>query len=124
MKTKIICTKSPAALGPYSQAIKKDGMLFVSGQIGLDMKTNKIPDDTAGQVRCCLENIKLIITEAGGSMDDVVRCAVYLTDLNEFAAMNEAYAEFFKEPCPARTTIEVSRLPRDVKVEVDAIAML
>ena len=124
MKTQIVCGGAPQAIGPYSQAVKNNGMLFVSGQLGLDVQTGVIPEDAAGQARRSLENIKRIITEAGGTMDDLVRCTVFLKDMNEFAAMNEVYAEFFKEPYPARTTVEVARLPKDVKVEVDAIAML
>jgi len=124
MKTQIVCKEAPTAIGPYSQAVVKGGMLFVSGQLGLDVKTGIIPEDIAGQARGALENLRRIISEAGGSMDDVVKCSVFIKDMGEFASMNEVYAEFFKEPYPARTTVEAARLPKDVKVEIDAIAIL
>ena len=120
MKTQIICGNAPSAIGPYSQAIKANGMLFVSGQLGLDMKTGEIPPDIKDQIKCCMENVRSIIEEAGGTMEQVVRCAIYLKDMNDFAVVNEIYGSFFKEPYPARTTVEVARLPKDVKVEVDA----
>jgi 2-iminobutanoate/2-iminopropanoate deaminase len=124
MKKQIICNDAPAAIGPYSQAIQANGMLFVSGQLPLDVKTGEIPENIAEQTKQCLENIKAIITEAGGSMDDVVKCCVYLKDMNNFTEMNGAYEEFFKVPAPARLTVEVARLPKDVQIEIDAIAAL
>ena len=124
MKTKVVCGDAPSAIGPYSQAIKKDGMIFVSGQMGLDPKTGEIPEDVAAQTKLVLENIRNIIREAGGDMGDVVRCGVFLKDMNDFAVMNEVYGSFFSEPFPARTTIEAARLPKDLKVEIDAIAIL
>jgi len=124
MKNQTICKDAPAAIGPYSQAIEANGMLFVSGQLPLNVKTGEIPENTAEQARYCLENIKAIVTEAGGNMDGIVKCSVFLKDMNDFTEMNGVYGEFFKEPYPARTTIEVARLPKDVKVEIDAIAVL
>jgi len=124
MKTQIVCKEAPAGIGPYSQAVKKDGMLFVSGQTGFDMETGKIPEGVTEQAKRCLDHIKNIITEAGGTMNDVVKCSVFLKDLNEFAAMNEVYSSYFEKPYPARTTIEAARLPMDVRVEIDAIVML
>lgn len=124
MKKQIISSEAPAAIGPYSQAVLVNGMLFVSGQLGLDMKTGEIPESAVEQAKCSLENIKSIIIDAGGSMDDVVKCSVFLKDMDEFAAMNEVYGEFFNEPYPARVTVEVSRLPKDVKVEIEAIAVV
>jgi len=124
MKTQIVCKGAPAAIGPYSQAVSTDGLLFVSGQMGLDVKTGEIPSGIADQAKQVFENIKAIIAEAGGSMDDVVKCCVFLKDMNDFAAMNEVYGGYFKEPYPARTTVEAARLPKDVKVEIDAIAVI
>ena len=124
MKKQIICGDAPAAIGPYSQAIEANGMLFVSGQIPLNAKTGEIPETLAAQTKQCLENIKAIVTEAGGSMGDVVKCCVYMKDMNGFTEMNDVYEGFFKAPAPARLTAEVSRLPKDVKIEIDAIAAL
>ena len=124
MKKQIVCANALAAIGPYSQAIEINGMLFVSGQIGLDMKTGQIPDDITSQTENVFKNMRSIITEAGGSMDNVVKCSVFLKDMGEFTAMNEVYAKYFNEPYPARTTVEAARLPKDLKVEVDAIAVL
>jgi len=124
MKTQIVCKEAPAAIGPYSQAVKNGGMLFVSGQLGLDAKTGLIPEGITEQTRGALENLKRIMAEAGGTIGDVVKCTVFLKDMNEFAAMNEVYAEYFTEPYPARSTVEVARLPKDLKVEIEAIAML
>ena len=124
MKKQIVCANAPAAIGPYSQAVEINGMLFVSGQIGVDMATGQIPEDIAAQAENVFKNMRSILTEAGGSMDNVVKCGVFLKDMNEFAAMNEVYSKYFKEPYPARTTIEAARLPKDLKVEIDAIAVL
>jgi len=124
MKKQITCGGAPQAIGPYSQAILSNGMLFVSGQMGLDVKTNEIPEDVSAQTRQVLENIKAIVAEAGGSMENVVKCSVFLKDMSEFAEMNSVYGEFFSEPYPARVTVEAARLPKDVKVEIEAIAVL
>lgn len=124
MKKQIKCDKAPAAIGPYSQAVEAGGMLFISGQLGVDAKTGEIPEGIAAQTRCSLENIKSIITEAGGSMDDIVKCTVFIKDMKDFAEMNEVYSSFFNEPYPARLAVEAARIPKDVKVEVDAIAVL
>lgn len=124
MKTQIVCKAAPAAIGPYSQAVLADGLLFVSGQMGVDVQTGEIPEDAASQTRLIFENMKSILAEAGGGLDDIVRCGVFLKDMSDFAAMNEAYEGFFKAPYPARTTIEAARLPKDVKVEIDAIALI
>ena len=99
-------------------------MLFVSGQMGLDVRTNEIPKDVSAQTRQALTNIKAILEEAGMSMDKVVKCSVFLKDMGEFTEMNSVYGEFFSEPYPARVTVEAARLPKDVKVEIDAIAVI
>jgi len=124
MKKQIICKDAPAAIGPYSQAIAANGMLFVSGQLPVNVATGEVPESIAEQTKNCLENIKKIITEAGGSMDGVVKCCVYLKDMNKFAEMNGVYEGFFNVPAPARLTVEVARLPKDVGIEIDAIAVL
>jgi 2-iminobutanoate/2-iminopropanoate deaminase len=124
MKKQITCKNAPAAIGPYSQATLTNGILFISGQLPLDVNTGEIPVGIAAQTRQILENIKAIITDAGGNMDNIVRCGVFLQDMNDFAEMNEVYKEYFNDPAPARTTIEVSRLPKDVPVEIDAFAII
>jgi 2-iminobutanoate/2-iminopropanoate deaminase len=123
MKKQIICKNAPAAIGPYSQAIMANGMLFVSGQIPINPATGEIVDGISAQARQVLENITALVKEAGGTMDDVVRCTVFLKDMNDFAAMNDVYKDFFNALEPARVTVEVARLPKDAKVEIDAIAV-
>jgi len=116
---------APAAIGPYSQAIRAGGFLFVSGQIPLDPSTGALVEgDVRAQARRVLENLGAILAAAGGSFERVVKTTVYLVDMNDFPAMNEEYAKFFGAPAPARATVQVGRLPRDVRVEIDAIAHL
>jgi len=124
MKKQIVCKNAPPAVGPYSQATLTNGMLFISGQLPLDVRTGEMAVGIAAQTRQILENIKAIVTEAGGSMDNVVRCGVFLQDMNDFAEMNEVYKEFFNDPPPARTTVEVCRLPKDAPIEIDAFAII
>ena len=123
MKTQIMCSMAPAAIGPYSQAVKAGNTLYVSGQLGIDVLTGEMPEGVADQVKRSMENVKSIVTEAGGKMENVVRCTIYLKDMNDFGVVNEIYGSFFKEPYPARATVEVARLPKDAKVEIDAIAI-
>ncbi len=114
---------APAAIGPYSQAIEMDGWLFLSGQIPIDPKTGQtIEGGIAEQTTRVLENISAILREGTCTMQHVVKTTVYLSDLNEFAPMNEVYARYFHEPFPARATVQVAALPRGVKVEIDAVA--
>ena len=125
MPEAIATAAAPAAIGPYSQAVKAGGFLFISGQIPLDPATGTLVDgDVRGQTRRVLENLGGIITAGGGSWDRVVKTTVYLVDMNDFAAMNEVYATFFGAPAPARATVQVGRLPKDVRVEIDAIVHL
>jgi 2-iminobutanoate/2-iminopropanoate deaminase len=125
MPEAVATAAAPAAIGPYSQAIKAGGFLFVSGQIPLDPGTGALVDgDVRAQTRRVLENLGGIIAAAGGSFDRVVKTTVYLVDMNDFAAMNEVYASFFGAPAPARATVQVGRLPKDVRVEIDAIVFL
>lgn len=116
--------EAPAALGPYSQAIEAGPFLFVSGQIPLDPVTGQLVDgDIARQTEQVLRNLRAILAAAGLSFAHVVRTTVYLKDLGEFEAMNAVYARFMPDPPPARSTVEVARLPRDVRVEIDVIAV-
>ncbi|MTI61477.1 MAG: RidA family protein [Firmicutes bacterium] len=114
--------KSPAAIGPYSQAINIDRLIFTSGQIPFTAEGELVSDNVQDQARQSLNNIKNILEEAGSSMEKVIKCTVFISDMNEFGQVNEVYQEFFSKPFPARSTVEVARLPKDVKVEIEAIA--
>jgi 2-iminobutanoate/2-iminopropanoate deaminase len=116
---------APAAIGPYSQAIRTGSLLFVSGQIPIDPSTGTLIEGTIGeQTHRVFRNIGEILAAAGVTFDNVVKTTVYLADMNDFAAMNEAYASYFPSPAPARATVQAARLPRDARVEVDVIASL
>lgn len=117
--------RAPEAIGPYSQAVKANGMVFASGQIPLDPATMQVVDgDIRAQTERVLLNMKAVLEAAGTSLERVVKTTVYLVDMNEFAAMNEVYAGFFGDARPARATVQVARLPRDVRVEIDVIALV
>ena len=117
--------QAPAAIGPYSQAVKAANLLFVSGQIPTDPATGNIVEgDIGAQTRRVFENIGAILKAGGASFDAVVRTTVYLKDMNDFAAMNQVYGTFFTAPAPARATVQVARLPKDAMVEIDVIATL
>lgn len=116
--------KAPAAIGPYSQAIVTGGMLFCSGQIPLDPVTGEIPEGVEAQAEQALTNVKNLIESAGASIDNVVKTTVFIKDMNDFAKINEIYAKYFTEPFPARSCVEVARLPKDVLLEVEAIVEL
>ena len=122
----IVSTKdAPPAIGPYSQAIKAAGFVFASGQIPIDPATGSvISGDIAAQTERVIKNIEALLRAAGSSLAQVVKSTVYLKNMSEFAAMNEVYARFFKAAPPARSTVEVSRLPKDVLVEIDVIALV
>lgn len=125
MKEVIATERGPKAIGPYSQAIRSNGFVFVSGQIALDPRTQEIvPGDIRQQTERVLENLKGIVEAAGSGLDKVVRTTVFLADMNEFTAMNEVYAKYFSGQPPARSTVQAVRLPRDVRVEIDAIAVV
>ena len=127
MREAIKTDQAPAALGPYSQAIKVRGgtFIFSSGQIALDPKTGNLVGATAGdQTRQVMENLQAVFHAAGAKMSDVVRTTIYLTDIKDFAAVNEVYARYFEQNPPARATVEVRDLPKGAKVEIDAIAVL
>lgn len=124
MKRTIYTPKAPAAIGPYSQAIEVNGTLYVSGQVPFVPETMTIvSDDVKEQTRQSLENVKAILEEAGYSLNDVVKAGVFIKDMNDFAAINEVYAEYLGEVKPARACVEVARLPRDVKVEIEVVAV-
>ena len=127
MPITVVLTKdAPSPIGPYNQALKASGtFLFTAGQIPIDPKTaGLVEGDVKAQTRQALENIRAILVKGGSSFDRVVKTTVYLKDMNDFAGMNEVYAEYFRVNPPARSTVEVARLPRDAKVEIDAIAVV
>jgi 2-iminobutanoate/2-iminopropanoate deaminase len=121
----VISTKdAPQAIGPYSQAIKANGFIFVSGQVAIDPATQQVvAGDVAAQTDRVLRNISEILEAAGSGLGKVVRSSVYLKSMNDFGAMNEVYGKYFSSAPPARSTIEAARLPRDVSVEIDVIAL-
>ena len=116
---------APKAIGPYSQAIKANGMIFASGQIPLDPQTMQIVEgEIQAQTRQVLINLRAVLEAAGSSLRQVVKTTVYLADMADFAAMNEIYSEFFDPAKPARATVQAARLPRDARVEIDCIALI
>lgn len=125
-RTAIATESAPAAIGPYSQAIRAGDLLFCSGQVALDPRTGEIvgPGDVAVQTRQVLDNLGAVLAAGGAGWDTVVKTTIYLADMNDFATVNAIYAERFAEAPPARATVEVSRLPKDVRVEIDAIALV
>ena len=124
MKDVISTEKGPKAIGPYSQAIRANGLVFISGQVAFHPGTGQLVEgDVAQQTARVLENLKAIAEAAGSSLDKAVRATVFLKDMNDFTAMNEVYARYFPKHPPARATVEVARLPRDARVEIDLIAL-
>lgn len=116
--------RAPQAIGPYSQAIKANGFIFASGQIPLDPATMQIVEGgIQAQTTRVLENVKAVLDAAGSSLEQVVKTTVFLADMNDFAAMNEIYATFFGQTRPARSTVQAARLPRDVRVEIEVVAI-
>jgi 2-iminobutanoate/2-iminopropanoate deaminase len=127
MDKQVISTSlAPSAIGPYSQAVRAGNLVFVSGQIPIDPASGKIIDDNTiqAQTRRVLQNLTAIVMAAGGSLESIVKTTVYLRDMSEFAEMNAVYAEFFRMRPPARATIEAARLPRDVSIEIECIAVI
>jgi 2-iminobutanoate/2-iminopropanoate deaminase len=125
MKETISTENAPGAIGPYSQAIKAGGMVFCSGQIPIDATTGEfISDVVSEQTEQVLKNLSEVLKAAGTSLDNVVKTTVFLADMNDFAEMNEVYSRYFSENKPARATVQAARLPRDARVEIDAIAMV
>jgi 2-iminobutanoate/2-iminopropanoate deaminase len=125
MKDIVLTDKGPKPIGPYSQAVKSNGFLFASGQVALDPRTNEfIGGDIRQQTERAMENIKAVVEAAGSNLHHVVKSTVFLKDLNDFAAMNEAYGKYFAAAPPARSTVQVARLPKDALVEIEVIAAL
>jgi 2-iminobutanoate/2-iminopropanoate deaminase len=123
VKSSVSSPDAPKAIGPYSQAVRAGQLLFLSGQVPLDPATGQIvAGDIAAQTRRVFENLAAVLTAGGRSFADVVRTTVFLADMNDFAAMNDVYGQYFKEPYPARATVQVARLPKDARVEIDLIA--
>ena len=125
MKEIISTQKAPAAIGPYSQAVKAGNLLFISGQIPVDPATGEIVEETIqAQAAQSLTNLKAIVEQAGGTLDNIVKTTVFLKDMNDFVEMNRVYKTFFSADCPARSAVQVAKLPKDVMVEIEAIAVL
>jgi 2-iminobutanoate/2-iminopropanoate deaminase len=125
MKSIVLTDRGPKPIGPYSQAIKANGFVFVSGQIALDPKTGEfVGTDVSQQTERVLENLKAILEASGVHLNQAVKTTVYLKDMNDFAAMNEVYARYFTLSPPARSTVQAARLPKDALVEMDVVAFL
>ena len=124
MKQVVNTDKAPSAIGPYSQAIKANGFIFVSGQLPVVPATGQFAEGgIVAQTKQSLENVKAILAQAGCTLDDVVKTTVFIKDMNDFAVMNQMYAEYFIKDCPARACFEVARLPKDALVEIEVIAI-
>jgi 2-iminobutanoate/2-iminopropanoate deaminase len=124
MRDVIATEQAPKAIGPYSQAIRAAGLVFTSGQVALDPATQQvIAGDIAAQTDRVLKNLSAVLQAAGSSLDKALRCTVFLKNIGDFAAMNEVYGRYFGQVPPARTTVEAARLPKDVLVEIDVIAL-
>jgi 2-iminobutanoate/2-iminopropanoate deaminase len=124
MRDVIATGQAPKAIGPYSQAIRAAGLVFTSGQIAIDPATSQvIGGDVSAQTERVLQNLSAILEASGSTLEKVVRCTVFLKNMGDFAAMNEVYGRFFKQAPPSRSTVEVARLPKDVLVEIDVIAL-
>ncbi len=125
MKDIVLTDKGPKPIGPYSQAVKSNGFLFASGQVALNPRNNEfLGGDIRQQTDRAMENIKAVVEAAGSNLHHVVKTTVFLKDMNDFAAMNEAYGKFFPAAPPARSTVQVARLPKDALVEIEVIAAL
>ncbi len=124
MRDVIVTDLAPRAIGPYSQAIRAQGLIFTSGQVAIDPATQQvIAGDVTAQTDRVLRNLAAILEASGSGLEKVLRCTVFLKNMSDFSAMNEVYARYFKEEPPARSTVEVARLPKDVLVEIDVIAL-
>ncbi len=124
MKTVISTKNAPAAIGPYSQGIKSGNLIITSGQLPINPATGAFPSSIEEQTRQSLENCKAVLLEAGANMENVIKTTVFLSNMNNFVAMNNVYSTFFNGECPARSAVEVSRLPKDALVEIECIAVL
>lgn len=124
MKEILTTTKAPGAIGPYSQGIKAGSLVITSGQLPLDPETGTFPEGIEAQTRQSLENCKQVLKAAGATLENVIKTTVFLKDMNDFGAMNQVYATFFTADCPARSAVEVARLPKDALVEIECLAMI
>lgn len=125
MKNVISTDKAPAAIGPYSQGMKAGNFVFTSGQLPVDMNTgNLVTDDIKKATAASLENVKAVLDAAGASLENVVKVVIFIKDMNDFAAMNEVYGQYFSDNKPARSCVEVARLPKDALIEIEAIAVV
>ena len=124
MKTVISTQNAPAAIGPYSQGIQAGSLIITSGQLPINPATGAFPETIEEQTRQSLENCKAVLAAAGAAMENVIKTTVFFSDMNNFAAMNGVYATFFEGACPARSAVEVARLPKDALVEIECIAVL
>jgi 2-iminobutanoate/2-iminopropanoate deaminase len=123
MRKAVTTSKAPKAIGPYSQAVKCNGLIFVSGQVAIDPATQQVIEgDVAAQTERVMKNLSAILTASGSKFDQVLRTTVFLKNMDDFAAMNTVYAKYFKAEPPARSTVEVARLPKNVLLEIDVIA--
>jgi 2-iminobutanoate/2-iminopropanoate deaminase len=122
MKKIIATDKAPAAIGPYSQAVEVNGLVYTSGVIPVDPATGNIPEGSVAQAQQAFANMKHLVEAAGSSMDKVIKTTVFIKEMNDFAAINEVYAKCFPKPYPARSCVEVARLPKDVMLEIEVIA--
>lgn len=122
MKKVVSTDKAPAAIGPYSQAIEVNNMVYTSGVIPVVPETGEIPDGSKAQAKQAFANLKNLLEAAGCDMDQVIKTTVFIKEMNDFAAINEVYAEYFPAPYPARSCVEVARLPKDVMLEIEAVA--
>jgi 2-iminobutanoate/2-iminopropanoate deaminase len=119
----ISTTKAPAAIGPYSQAIEANGMIFTSGVIPVVPATGEIPEGIEAQAKQAIGNLCALVEESGAKIEDVIKTTVFIKDMNDFAKVNAVYSEFFTKDCPARSCVEVARLPKDVLIEIEAIVL-
>ncbi len=125
VRTIIETEKAPGAIGPYSQAVKTDTMVFVSGQLALNPTTgNLVTDDIKAETRQAMNNLKNILEAAGSNLEKVIKTTLFIKNMNDFSQINEVYGEFFKQNFPARACVEVARLPKDANVEVEAVGLL
>lgn len=123
MKKVISTTNAPAAIGPYSQAIEANGFVFASGQIPVNPETGEIPEGIEAQAEQVMKNVKNLLEAAGTSVDQIVKTGVFIKNMDDFATINGIYAKYFAKDCPARSCVEVARLPKDVLLEMEAIAV-
>lgn len=124
MKEILATSNAPAAIGPYSQGIRAGHLVFSSGQIPVDPATGLIPEGIQAQTRQAMENVLAVLAEAGATAENIVKTTVFLQDMNDFAAMNEVYATFFSGAAPARSAVQVARLPKDCPIEIEAVAYI